>query len=381
MKKAGAIVICIICITALLIINSEHFNRSSFKNISPVSEEEPIITYDNNSTVIINSLLDNTFFKTTVISTSFLDDEGKIIWERPINTPNPTTSLDGNYLATGSELDGDTINIFNKEGFLFSLVIGNPIVDFSINKSGYVSVICENQEGYEVSVYSNEGIEVLKRVIYDEGIYPVTSELADDNEILAISMLNTNFLDLQTNLVFMKTSKTNEELSSTGEFAGKDISGQIVANIKFIDNKLITFSEEVIAIYKFENNDFILINEIIIDNYISEVKIINDKYIAVALGLNRNNISPYSLGTVIIYDINGEIICEKAGSEQITYMSSTTKGLIICNNRKVQYMDLYGNIVWEYINNRELNGVEYIGNSSLGILIEPSQIVKLRNGF
>lgn len=343
-------------------------------------KDNPLTTFTTNENVKIDTFKDNTFFLTNKNSTKLIDTKGDVLWESPITLTSPKTKCSKNYLVTGDKKGGKTLNVFNSNGFLFNIVLSNEIIDFSINDDGYVSLIANDTNGYIIKLFDNTGKEILKKTMYDKNIYPITTKCSGDSQLMAYSVIDTNYMKVKSDVSFLFTSgnDTNQYVGNAGEFAGKNYDNEIVYDIQFVKNKIVLFTDSNIYIYNYTNNTLELVSTIKLNNELIDYDFINNKYLVLSLGNGLNSQSKYNTGSILIYDLNGELIYEKYGNNIEAHIDATKSGVLVNENRNVYYLLPNGNIPWEYMCSSDINDVVYIGNNLECVLITNSAVISLK---
>lgn len=374
-------IIIVICIIGLGLYIGKKYLIEPNSNITVYEDKEnPLATFTINENIQVNSFEDNTFFITTRNSTKLINKKGEVLWENPISLSNPKTVNSSNYLVTGNSKGGSFVNVFNENGYLYSINESNEIVDFTINDNGYVSIIEKDNTGYIILLYDNNGEEILKKTMYDTNIYPMKAVCSQDSSILAYSAINTNFMEVKSDVSFLFTSgnETNQYVGTSGEFAAKNFDNEIIYNIEFIKNKIFVFSDINIYIYEYTTNDIVLLSTIELNNILIDYDFIDNKYLAISLGSGQNSQSRYNTGTILIYDFNGEIIKERYGNDVEAYISSDTTGIIIRENRNLTYLHTNGNILWEYTSSVDLKDAFYMGTGSKAVITTNNSLIAIK---
>ncbi|MEI3524148.1 MAG: DUF5711 family protein [Anaerotignum sp.] len=62
---------------------------------------------------------------------------------------------------------------------------------FALNQNGYLSLLEKKDSGYEVKIYNSKGTLLKGRVEETAGVYPISTDVSDDNKSFAVSYVDT----------------------------------------------------------------------------------------------------------------------------------------------------------------------------------------------
>ncbi len=374
-KKSSLFVIILIVTLIYISLNISN-NESSGANFS-VSEE--LQTINSGTTPIINSLFDNTFYVTTLVETKLVDSSGNEKWAYSTMYNNPKTDFRGEYLAVWSDKSTSNIDVFNKKGYCYTVTNTNKVLDVDINKNGYLAVLVKNtaSNGYIVNVYNDKGEHIVSRICDTENTFPTSVSIKDDNRIVALSELDTNYLLPRSYITFSYINQ-NDNKNNEIIFSGLTYKDELIAEVSFSKNYLIAYSKEHIYIIMVANDEVKEVSSISVNNEINFAQIIDDKYIAISLGSPLNSQATDS-NVVEFYNFNGSLVSSTAIESKITIMTPAKNSVIIVSNRKTMKVNSNGDVDFIYLHGKDFNSAYYIGNKVPLIVVENDRIVSIAN--
>ncbi len=338
---------------------------------------EEIAVFTPNTIPIINTNYDNSFFLTTLVDTKFIDSDGKEKWTYSVMTQEPRTSFSGEYLAVWNNNTNSSIYVFNEKGFVYEVSNTNKILDVDVNRKGYVSVLAKDSTGagYILNVYDNKGNNIVNRISDDDGVYPISTTISEDNRMVALCEIDTNSLQPKSNITL---SYINSEDNKNSDliFTGVTYSDEIVGNIEFANNSVVAYTSDKIHIISIANDIAKETATINLKNNVDYCEIIDNKYIAVSYGTPKDadSLAP---NTVAFYNFNGNEVSTVSFSGDITSMTPARNSVIIVSNREVFKVSVNGKIEYSYIHNKDIYNAYSIGSKNPAVLIERDKVVPL----
>lgn len=156
-------------------------------------------------------------------------------WSDTFTMTAPIVVVDGDMTAV-AELMGRVVKVYNKDGLMYTAQTENPIIQLSLNESGYLAVIVNNKTDYSVEAYDAKGSIKLRREDADEGVYPVTLDISDDNRVLAVSYADTRDISLISRVLFFYINENESKEAEDSMFASIEKKGEIIAALSFMKN-------------------------------------------------------------------------------------------------------------------------------------------------
>ncbi len=141
----------------------------------------------------------------------YLNRKNKERWIQPCQMKNPDIKVVGKTFAV-SDIGGNSIMVFNKQGLRGEMKTTRPIEKFAISSQGIVATILNNGEEPVITLYDVTG-NILVEYTVPVGImgYPVALELSDNGKILGVSYLFTKGGVLESKVVFYNFGEKGKE--------------------------------------------------------------------------------------------------------------------------------------------------------------------------
>ncbi|MFV0441395.1 MAG: hypothetical protein ACK5LV_08925, partial [Lachnospirales bacterium] len=212
------------------------------------------------------------------------------------------------YVAVTELLsDNSVVHVFDGNGLMYSLTdIEGQVSYISINNSGYLSIITNINEEYQVKVLNDKGELFLISDFKDGTTVPITCAVSHDNSTLFINQLDLNKLIPTTLSVYYDlTTQGNDNIFAL--FEHSEDKDYIFYSNFFNNNKLLSISDKYINIISTENNSRDIETSIVLNNEIKLAKMFGSNLIVV-YGKPINDNSIYPENTVQIIDSEGNQI-------------------------------------------------------------------------
>lgn len=319
-------------------------------------------------------VMDKNLFYCTKDTATLLDKKGEPVWSDTISMVSPAMLAEKNFAAV-ADIKNKVINVYGKDGKVYSLETDGYITAYAINGSGAVAVICKNttDEDYSVGVYSSTGQKVfMGSYVSNDGI-PMTIDISDDGSKVAVGFLNISDLNISSKILFYSTDKAIAQKieNSDAMFAAVNCNKEMVGKIRFLDDdsciiatdkSLTNIGGEDVAAY--EQNwkiDF--------PNYVTALDIVGNDYVAVAYGENIGTTESDELAEPnSIYWYKTSNGSEKGSVVMPSAVSSLTSGLgnTIAELEDNSFVALKasGKEIWTYSGTQNINSILFYGNTN-----------------
>jgi len=261
-------------------------------------------------------------------------------WNSSFFLSNPILKNEKNIFAI-TENRGHQCYVYSEDGLMYEVKSENPIVDYEINSKGYLALIFETKDGYEVPVYNDRGKEIIRHVSYRENDgYPFDLDISEDGRILAMS-----FVDISGNEVNNKVSQYYIDSADGKDFINSMFYSKhydfIIPKIKFVENRLIGVAEDKIIFYD-EDGEYETID---LKANIFKFKFLKDGKFALMFS---NEMLKSEEKTVLFYNEKGKKISEyKNENLNADFFDSDEENIYISDGKKYTCFDYKGKMKWE----------------------------------
>lgn len=294
-------------------------------------------------------------------------------WNDTFNMSSPTMVREGDYMAVG-DMGGKTVRVYNRDGMLYDLQTEGSPMQFALNENGYLSLITKSEKTYRIRIYNEKGALLKERVEESSGIYPLSSDISDDNRAFAVSYLDsTDIAPIGRVLLFYISAEDSENYTDS-MFAAVEKTNEIIPVVSYRKNStLAAISDQ--AVYGI-GSDGGEIWSYVLENTIDQAALGNKEYIVLALGDSVADKDGREKGTVCWLDGNGKEKAAFETGESVTYLFSGEKGVVIGNDRNYTGVSHSGSESWNYtatadmsdlIPMEKLNRVMVVGKEQVSI--------------
>lgn len=180
--------------------------------------------------------------------------DGDEMWRDTFSFDNFIVMQKQPYIAVASK-QGNILQVFNEKGKQIEITSQYPIVYFSVNESGGVVIISNNNDEYVVSAYSELGERLCSRTTYTKTDgYPVVAELSPDNNYLMLAYVSANEPQVVSSVYCMDVNDRNNEERDHLKY-GSEQKNNLVYEIEFInEDTWVTIGDRLIVWYDLEGN-------------------------------------------------------------------------------------------------------------------------------
>lgn len=273
-------------------------------------------------------------------------DMGDQKWNDTFNMTNPAVVSEGKYIAVG-DMSGKTLRVYDDSGLLYSLQTEGALMQFALNKSGYLSLIAKDSAAYRIYVYNAKGNLLKERVEESIGVYPLSSDISDDNRMFAVSYLDTADITPTARVLsfFINTGESEEYTDSM--FAAVEKKNEVIPVVSYwSDGTLGVLSDK--SIYGIGAKDGQEEWNYELENTVDYAAFGAGDYVVLALGDSVANRDGREKGTVCWINASGKETASFESGETVTFLHAGEKGVVIGNGRDYKGLTNSGNLSWEY---------------------------------
>lgn len=295
-------------------------------------------------------------------------------WSDTFNMTSPTMIQEGDYIAVG-DMGGKMVRVYNRNGMLYDLQAEGSPVQFALNESGYLSLITKSGNAYRIRIYNAKGTLLKERVEESSGIYPLSSDISDDNKAFAVSYLDTtDITPIGRVLLFYISADDSENYTDSIFAAALEKTDEVIPVVSYRKNGALAVISDK-AVYGI-GSDGSELWSYPLENTIDQAALGNKEYIVLAFGDSVADKDGRKKGTVCWLDGSGKEKASFETGESVTYLFSSEKGVVIGNDRDYIGVTHSGSENWNYtatadmsdlIPMEKLNRVMAVGKEQVSI--------------
>ena len=378
--------VIVTAVALVLMIRFVFAGKSGVAVFSPATDAaEPGLSYNYDSGASFYSFNSKDFYFCTKDGVKFISSKGEQLWQDVISLTSPVLYGKCDVIAVG-EPRGRTVYVFNAFGKIMEQKFDAPVQSFSVNKTGYITVILQTASGYRIETYG-PGSEnaIWQYVLVKPDVYPISADTSSDGKITAVSLLDLTpdaRHNMTSRILFIYTNKSDalKIESADGIFAGETLPGQI-AKVYFMDDRLLTVSDKMIIAYSIGSKDTVKTDwELKLKNKISQFCL----YGEAGFGFIGGEPFPDSedqpdIGVLEFYNMNGRRTGRFACGEA-DYLSMNWGSAIVGNGRNFSAISSRGVLIWQYKSPKDLNQIIFLDNENTLLTADSTHAVIMRRG-
>ena len=297
----------------------------------------------------------------------------KTYWNHAFEMREPVIDICNDYVAV-SEQKSNTIYIFNEKGLQGKVETEFPVVGLAVSDNGIVAAITgEKSDLSYIEVISKDGTRIAKgqSVLSSQGC-PVDLSISEDGKKLAVSYLCVGSGVIQSKVVFYNYSEIGK--NEVDRFVGGfNFDKTMVGRVEFLNNDLVAaFGDDKVVLYSMKQKPS-EIKEISINNEIKSI-FYDDSYVGLVLDSGQAD-TPYIM---IVYDSDGDKICEKNIDFSYKNIKIANKNIILYNDVALQVYTVKGKEKYEDTFSEGIVDVIMLEDRYNYLIVSPISIKKIK---
>lgn len=266
-------------------------------------------------------------------------------WNDTFNMTAPTLIQEGPFVAVG-DLNGKNLRVYDENGLLHSIQTEGTLMQFALNENGYLSMIEKNGDRYEIRIYNAKGTLLKGRIEETTGVYPISTDVSDDNRSFAVSYVDTTDVRLNGRVLFFYINPGDSESYTDSMYASvDDYADELVGGISYrSDGTLAVVSDK--GIYGLQESNTVWKYQL--ENEIDFISFQNKNSIVVALGDSLAGMEGKEAGTVCWLNNSGRETASYLSNADVTYLFAGEDGVVVGNDRVYTGVRHTGREAWQY---------------------------------
>lgn len=276
---------------------------------------------------------------------SYVDGDGKTIWERSYQMQNPIAAVNGNY-AVVADQGAQSLYIFSASANTGVATTVLPISRVAISQGGVVYAILKDDGADYITAFKPDGSGIdlsIKSIITGDG-YPIDIAVSPDGTELLTSYVSIENSQVVPKVIFRnfdEVGKTADARRVVGGFTEPFV-GHLVGRVHFSSNEYSqAFYDGGIAFFSTK----VLTSPELLENVTFEEEVnsvaYSEKYAAVVLNTNGGEM-PYRL---MIYKANGTKLSEAEFNFPYTNFAIDGNYILLYNEDACRIYNMQGHEV------------------------------------
>lgn len=297
-----------------------------------------------------------------------MDTNGKLLWNITFDMQSPIFS-GCNDTAAFADYGGNVIYIATTGGKQDTVKTDKPIRDISVSSAGYVVAVLEDTGVTWIYMYDTNGKEIACfRTTMEKSGYPVSIDISDDGELVAVSYYYVDCDDITTQVAFYNFGSVGQNYIDN-LVSGFNYADTMMPLVKFLDKKTafgisqerlcifegahkpvsisdMFISDEVLSVYNTDDAIAVIYRNGEYDNkyrmevYSNSGKILSKKVFSFDYtGVTFGN------GNVVLYGGNNLYIASYSGETRYEGTYAETVSLILTTKDRAKYVIMTENSI------------------------------------
>jgi len=311
-----------------------------------------------------HTVTDNYIYFVNTDKVSICDAEGDLKKEESIVTSEPVVKRNGEYVVIG-DIGRNNIYVFSGTELKNTVKTKKPIIDVSVNNSGYLVVITEgDMHKCDVTVLDTKGKE---QFIWNSGnLFVLNASIADNNKNIIISTLDTSGGKMKSVLSFYNIS--NEKPIATEEYEN-----ELISAVSIHGTKAFCIGDSKTVIYRVSGEKT---NEILYNGKtLTTFKTWNSK-IVMAFSESALSGKRYNIET---YNTSGKNVGTYETDYEIKYLDFLQDMVVVSRGGLIDIIDVSGREKRLIDPGVDIKSLSFMGktSSAVGFTVNGAYIIRL----
>lgn len=291
------------------------------------------------------AVYDQAFLLSTKDGAKYFNSVGDQKWNDTFNMTTPTVVQEGPFMAVG-DLGSKNVRVYNESGLLYNVQLEGNVSQFALNENGYLSLLEKKDSGYEVKVYNSKGTLLKGRVEETAGVYPVSTDVSDDNKSFAVSYVDTtDIYPIGRVLFFYVNPEDSENYTDSLYASAADKADEIIGTISYRSNGVLAAVSDK-GVYGFRDSEEVWSYPL--TNVVEYISFQQKDRIVLAMGDALPGEEGKEEGTVCWLSDSGAEEASYVSGKDITYLSVWKDGIVLGTDRTYTGIRHTGREAWVY---------------------------------
>ncbi|MBM6830412.1 hypothetical protein H9X85_12445 [Anaerotignum lactatifermentans] len=291
------------------------------------------------------------FLHCTKDGIKYYDSAGVQKWSDTFTMTSPKLIQEGSYMAVG-DMNGKTLRVYGQSGMLYQIQLEGSLTQFALNTNGYLSLVEKRANGSQILVYNNAGTLLKGRVEESAGIYPVSTDISDDNKSFAVSYVDTSDVKIMGKVLFFYINSTDSENVTDSMFASVMKENEVMGTVSYGNGALRAVSDK--GLYGF-GTDGVEKWAYSFTNLVDYISFQNKDTVALVLGDAAAGQESRPSNTICWVDGSGKETASYESDREITYFSVWEDGVIAGSQSDFAGLRHTGSEEWTYQATQEVS--------------------------
>lgn len=284
------------------------------------------------------------FLHCTKDGVKYYDSAGSQKWSDTFTMTSPKLIQEGSYMAVG-DMNGKNLRVYGQEGMLYQVQLEGSLTQFALNENGYLSLIEKQTNGSQILIYNNTGTLLKGRVEESSGIYPVSTDISDDNKSFVVSYIDASDVKIAGKVLFFYINSTDSENVTDSMFASVIKEGEVMGTVSYGSGVLRVVSDRQLYGFGADGAEKWAYT---FSNVIDYISFQNKGEVALVLGDAMADQESRPSHTICWVDGNGKETASYESDKEITFFSAWEDGVIAGSQNDYAGLRHTGKVEWTY---------------------------------
>jgi hypothetical protein len=310
-----------------------------------------------------------------------ISSTGELRWQQGFTMFQPHMVGRGEMIAVG-EPGERRVYVFGPAGLLYTADLPYPLMYFTVNAAGYLSVIMRTDIGYRLQVFNpvnpNDEAYGYWAPINDANVFPFTVDVSECGTYIVKGFLDVDTLML-SRVTFSYIRRVDSRGMPDGLFASYNFPGEFVYHARFTGcGMAIVLTDQQILGFEAGSGTQGALWSIPLHNEPENFKIGANHFAYVTGGQFLNRPEAESPGILHIYDFNGQ----KTGSYDLgrraTHLNIGFNTVLVGTDRTFYAINSQGTRLWTYSAIKDVQDMIFLDNTDTILLAGGTRATVMR---
>ena len=373
LSKIVAVIVVIIILAGIYMI----FAGRGYNGYEVVEE-----TGVKNASMLDYAPYQNSLLKFSKDGATYVDEEGKAVWNETFAMKMPTADVSGEYAAI-ADMNGNDVYIFNTQGKVSNTTMPYKICDIAVASQGEFAVILEDEKVNYINIYDKNGEQISEiQTTIDKSGYPMDMDLSSDGTKLFSTYLYLDGVDVKNGLAAYNFGPVGVNENADRLMGGYQLEDTLVPKVEFLDNNTIcAFGDNQIILYSMREKPSEKAR-IALKSEVQSV-IYNDKYVGIVISneeetKKNEEKAPYVLE---LYNTNGRKVMTQKIDFSYENVRMTKDEIVFTGGTECRIYTVKGKLKFSYTFSKNVVDMVPTGYSSRYIVLydSGSEVVRLKH--
>ena len=311
-----------------------------------------------------------------------ISSTGELRWQHGFTMSQPDMVGRGGMVAVG-ERGERQVYVFGPAGLLYIADFPHPLLYFSINGSGYLSVILRTDAGYELRVFSpgnphQDRAYIYRAPINDANVFPFTVDVSACGTYIVKGFVDVNTL-MTSRVTFSYIRRVDSRGMPDGLFASYNFRDELILRARFTDSqRVIVLTDHQIIGFDVGKGTQGPLWSIPLHNMPDKFDIGETHFAFVTGSQFLNRPEAESAGIVHIYDFNGNLTGSYDLGRRATHLSMGLGAVLAGTDRTFYAINTQGTRLWSYSAIQDVQDMIFLDNTDTILLAGGARATVMR---